>query len=191
MRDLIVDRLVEGSNLMEHMASDSNLIDCINKAVDLCKGCIDSGGKILFMGNGGSAADSQHLATELVSRYLRERDALPALALTVDTSAITAIGNDYAFEFIFSRQIEALCKKEDVVIGISTSGNSKNVIRGIEAANLIGSNTICLTGNDGGKLAEASMHSVVVPSKSTPLIQQAHIAIGHILCELIESDQSD
>ena len=190
IRNLIVERLLEGARIMESIADDDQLTDCISKSIDLCNSCIESGGKILFMGNGGSAADSQHLATELVSRYLKEREALPALALTVDSSAITAIGNDYSFEYIFSRQVEALCKVEDVVIGISTSGNSSNVVNGIKAANSLGSKTISLTGNDGGELAGVSMHSIIVPSKSTPLIQQAHIAIGHILCEMIEARQS-
>lgn len=172
---------------MKEIAKDEDLVDDIRKAVEICSKCITSGGKIFFMGNGGSAADSQHLATELVSRYLVEREALPALALTVDTSAITAIGNDYSFDSIFSRQIEALCKEDDVVIGISTSGNSRNVIRGIEAANREGAVSMALTGNGGGEMAGVSNHSIIIPSKSTPLIQQAHISVGHILCELIES----
>ena len=187
MNEMIQNRLIEGALLMESIATDNDLVDNVYKAARMCSTCIESGGKIFFMGNGGSAADSQHLATELVSRYLVERDALPALALTVDTSAITAIGNDYSFDSIFSRQIEALCKEGDVVIGISTSGNSRNVIRGIEAGNSKGAGTIALTGNGGGRISKVSKHSIIIPRNSTPLIQQAHISVGHILCELIES----
>tara|TARA_B100000575_G_C22880943_1_gene513290 strand:- start:34 stop:612 length:579 start_codon:yes stop_codon:yes gene_type:complete len=191
LNEIIEERLIDGAELMQKIAKNRSLVVDISKAVEMCSNSISSGGKILFMGNGGSAADSQHLATELVSRYLLERGALPALALTVDTSAITAIGNDYSFDSIFSRQIEALCKDVDVVIGISTSGNSKNVIKGVEAANLLGAKTISLTGNGGGELSQKSSHSIVVPSESTPLIQQAHISIGHILCELLETSQAN
>ncbi len=190
MEHMIKERIVEGADLLEMIASDGHLISDISSAAEICIRSIQDGGKILFMGNGGSAADSQHLATELVSRYLVEREALPAMALTVDTSAITAIGNDYSFDHVFSRQIEALCKSEDVVIGISTSGKSRNVIHGVEAANKIGAKTIALTGNGGGELAQASFASIIVPSGRTPLIQQAHITIGHIICELVESNEA-
>ena len=140
----------------------------------------------MFMGNGGSAADSQHLATELVSRYLKERKAIPAMALTVDSSALTAIGNDYSFEQIFSRQVEAIGKSEDLLIGISTSGKSKNVINALETAKSMGIYTVALTGGDGGNLVKIADCSIVVPSDHTPIIQQSHITIGHIICGLIE-----
>lgn len=146
------------------------------------------GGKILIMGNGGSAADSQHIAAEIVGRYKKERRGLPAIALTTDTSIITSIGNDYGYDYIFARQIEALCRPEDSVIGITTSGNSKNVVNAIIEANAIGATTIGLTGCTGGKLQELCKFNLVIPSSDTPRIQEAHIFIGHSLCDMLEAD---
>jgi D-sedoheptulose 7-phosphate isomerase len=146
------------------------------------------GGKILIMGNGGSAADSQHIAAEIVGRYKKERRGLPAIALTTDTSIITSIGNDYGYDYIFARQIEALCRPEDTVIGITTSGNSKNVVNAIIEANAIGATTIGLTGGTGGKLQELCKFNLVIPSSDTPRIQEAHIFIGHSLCDMLEAD---
>lgn len=143
-------------------------------------------GKVLLMGNGGSAADAQHLAAELVSRFKKERKALAAIALTTDTSILTAIGNDYGFDYVFSRQIEALAQPDDVVIGISTSGNSPNVLLAMEKAMEIGAKTIGLSGKDGGKLVAVSSLCIVAPSNDTPRIQEAHITIGHIICDLVE-----
>ncbi|MEW6096197.1 MAG: D-sedoheptulose 7-phosphate isomerase [bacterium] len=144
------------------------------------------GGKVLIMGNGGSAADAQHIAAELVGRFKKERKALPAIALTTDTSILTAIGNDYGFDEIFRRQVEALAQPNDVVIGISTSGNSHNVLLAIEKANEIGAKTIGLSGKGGGKLAQSALLCLVIPSDDTPRIQEAHITIGHIICDLVE-----
>jgi D-sedoheptulose 7-phosphate isomerase len=149
---------------------------------------LQNGGKILLMGNGGSAADCQHIAAEIVGRYKRERRGLPAIALTTDTSIITSVGNDFGFNHIFSRQIEALCNPMDVVIGISTSGNSANVVAGIEIARDMQAFTLGMTGSDGGKLAELCDLTLAVPSHDTPRIQEAHILIGHILCELAEAE---
>jgi len=149
---------------------------------------IQRGGKILIMGNGGSAADSQHIAAEIVGRYKKERRGLPAIALTTDTSIITCIGNDYSYDYIFARQIEALCRPEDTVIGISTSGNSQNVVNAIIEANAIGAMTIGLTGGTGGKLQELCKFNLIMPSNDTPRIQEAHIFIGHSLCDMIEAD---
>jgi D-sedoheptulose 7-phosphate isomerase len=146
------------------------------------------GGKILIMGNGGSAADSQHIAAEIVGRYKKERRGLPAIALTTDTSIITSIGNDYGYDYIFARQIEALCRPEDLVIGITTSGNSKNVVNAIIEANSIGATTVGLTGGTGGKLSELCKFNLIMPSNDTPRIQEAHIFIGHSLCGMMESD---
>jgi D-sedoheptulose 7-phosphate isomerase len=146
------------------------------------------GGKILIMGNGGSAADSQHIAAEIVGRYKKERRGLPAIALTTDTSIITSIGNDYGYDYVFARQIEALCRPEDTVIGITTSGNSKNVVHAIVEANAIGATTIGLTGGTGGKLLELCKFNLVMPSNETPRIQEAHIFIGHSLCDMLEAD---
>lgn len=146
------------------------------------------GGKVLWMGNGGSAADSQHLAAELVGRSARERRALASLALTTDTSILTAVANDYSFADIFSRQIEAICNPQDVVIGISTSGNSDNVLRGLSAARQKGAFTVALTGQSG-KMTEKGVVDVCIriPSQVTARIQESHILIGHILCDCVDS----
>ncbi|MBU6302316.1 MAG: D-sedoheptulose 7-phosphate isomerase [Verrucomicrobia bacterium] len=148
---------------------------------------IQSGAKICFMGNGGSAADSQHLAAELVGRFQRERAALPSIALTTDSSILTAVANDYGYEAIFSRQIEGLCRPGDVIIGLSTSGNSANVLRGIDTANRMGLTTIGFSGGTGGKLAQMAQHVLIVPSPKAARVQEAHIFIGHTLCEAIEN----
>lgn len=147
-----------------------------------------AGGKLLLFGNGGSAADAQHIATEFVSRYLLDRRALPAMSLGVNNSSLTAIGNDYSFDLVFSRQVEALCKPEDVVMGISTSGESRNVILGIEAARAIGATTIGMTGAGGGALAAACDECIRVPSSETPRIQEGHILVAHIVCEIVEAE---
>jgi D-sedoheptulose 7-phosphate isomerase len=144
--------------------------------------------KILFFGNGGSAADAQHLAAELIGRYRKERASLAAIALTCDTSILTAVGNDYGFEMVFARQIEGLAEEGDVAFGISTSGNSKNVIEGIHQAKEKGCKTIGLLGCDGGRIGESVDLSIIVPCKATPRIQECHITIGHILCSLIEQE---
>ena len=147
--------------------------------------------KILICGNGGSAADSQHFAAELTGRYKRERGAIAAIALSTDTSALTAIGNDYGYEFVFSRQAEALLNEGDVLFGISTSGNSKNVINALESANKLGCLTISLSGRDGGKMKSVCDYNLIVPSSDTARIQEIHILCIHILCELIEKAFSE
>lgn len=149
---------------------------------------IKNGGKILLMGNGGSAADSQHIAAEIVGRFKKERKGMPAIALTTDTSILTSVGNDYGYNYIFARQIEALCRPEDLVIGLTTSGNSANVVSAIEAANAIGATTVGLTGGTGGKLNSLCTYNIVIPSSVTARIQEAHIFVGHSLCEILESD---
>jgi D-sedoheptulose 7-phosphate isomerase len=155
---------------------------------DEMRATMKRGGKILIMGNGGSAADSQHIAAEIVGRYKKERRGLPAIALTTDTSILTSVGNDYGYDYIFARQIEALCRPEDLVIGITTSGNSKNVVNAIIEANAIGATTVGLTGGTGGKLSELCRFNLVMPSSDTPRIQEAHIFIGHSLCGMLEAD---
>jgi D-sedoheptulose 7-phosphate isomerase len=147
---------------------------------------ITSGGKILWCGNGGSAADSQHLASEFVGRFRRERRGLPAMALTTDTSALTSIGNDYGFKEIFRRQVQAFCTKGDVVVGISTSGNSENVCAALIEAKKIGAFTACFTGSDGGEVAKIADVALKIASKDTARIQEAHILAGHIVCDWIE-----
>jgi D-sedoheptulose 7-phosphate isomerase len=144
------------------------------------------GNKALLFGNGGSAADAQHIAAEFVGRFYLDRSALPALALTVDTSSLTAIGNDYAYDQIFSRQIEAFGQAGDVAIGISTSGNSCNVIEGLRAAKRKGMVAVGMTGESGGQLKAEVDYCICVPSRDTPRIQEAHMLVGHILCELVE-----
>jgi D-sedoheptulose 7-phosphate isomerase len=147
------------------------------------------GKRIFFCGNGGSAADAQHLAAELVGRYKNERQPLPGISLTVDTSALTAIGNDYGFEEIFSRQLQALGQRYDLLMAISTSGNSANVCKAVTTAHKLGMTTIGLTGQDGGNLKSLCNHCVCVPSQQTNHIQEMHIAIGHYLCQNVESIQ--
>lgn len=150
--------------------------------------CIKSGGKILLMGNGGSAADSQHIAAEIVGRFKKERKGMPAIAFTTDTSILTSVGNDYGYDYIFARQVEALCRPEDLVIGLTTSGNSANVVNAMEAAKAIGAVTVGLTGGTGGKMTAICDFNLIMPSSVTARIQEAHIFVGHCLCEILESD---
>lgn len=158
----------------------------IGRASSLVSEAFADSKKLIIFGNGGSAADSQHIAAELVGRFLKERKGLPAIALTTNTSILTAIANDYSYDQVFSRQVDAIAQKNDVAIGISTSGKAANVIEAVETANRKGLITIALTGGDGGGLAKAAKIPVVVPSGSTPRIQEAHITIGHIVCQLVE-----
>ncbi len=158
----------------------------ISKIAQAMISTIKKGGQIIIFGNGGSAADSQHMAAELVGRFKKERRAIKAVALTTNSSSLTAIANDYSFDFIFSRQIEAIGTKKDLALGISTSGNSLNVINGIVKAKNLGLTTVALTGAGGGRLAKAAKISLVVSSNETPRIQESHILIIHILCQLIE-----
>jgi len=157
-----------------------------SKLVSDCLSAIQRGNKLLIFGNGGSASDAQHIATELTVRFEKDRSAIAAVALTTDTSTLTAIGNDFGFENLFSRQIEALCVQGDVAIGISTSGNSENVIRALKTAKQIGAITAALGGGDGGRMKEIADHPIIVPSKTTARIQEMHIIIGHMLCGAIE-----
>ena len=167
--------LVRDEMLMNIQIVAEILVDTINK-----------GNKIILFGNGGSAADAQHIAAELSGRYKMERRGLPALALTTDTSALTAISNDYGFKYVFSRQVEALAKDGDTIIGISTSGNSENVVEGLKIGKKLNCRTIGLSGNDGGKLKSVCESNIVIPSKNTARIQEMHILIGHIFCQIIE-----
>lgn len=166
----------------------NNYIPEISRVADVILHACRNGKTIFWFGNGGSAADAQHLACELVSRFFIERKAIASIALTTNTSELTAIANDYDFNSIFSRQIEALVKPDDVVIGISTSGNSSNVVEGIRAAKRLGALTIALTGATGGKLQGEADYLIKVPSDVTPHIQEAHIMIGHLLCYLVEKE---
>ncbi len=184
-KEKIVALIKESIKVKEELLVPENikLIDEISQEVVKT---LKRGGKILFCGNGGSAADSQHLAAEFVGRFKKERKAISALSLTTNTSILTAISNDYGFKNVFSRQVQALGKKGDLLIGISTSGNAENVILAVRMAKKIGIKTVGLTGKDGGKLAKISDISFVVPSNDTAHIQEAHILIGHILAEIAE-----
>lgn len=163
-------------------------VETINRIIDLVKESLQSGHKLLLFGNGGSAADSQHIAAEFVSRFVMERQALPAIALTVDTSILTATGNDYHFDRVFARQIEALGQAGDVAWGISTSGNSPNVLKGMEEARRKGLKTIAFTGETGGKLKDAVDLCLMVPSRNTARIQESHIMVAHIICGAVERE---
>lgn len=165
-----------------------NNLDDIQHFAVMCSHALKNGNTIFFMGNGGSAADSQHLAAEFVGRFVRERRGFPAIALTTDTSILTAVGNDYGFDAVFARQVEALARCGDVVVGISTSGNSPNVVKAIEAAKALGAKTIGLTGMSGGKLESLCDLCISVPSKVTARVQEAHILIGHIVCEYVDNE---
>nr|WP_243638783.1 D-sedoheptulose 7-phosphate isomerase [Lucifera butyrica] len=165
---------------------DEELLDAISRFADRCRSALNGGGTVFFMGNGGSAADSQHLAAELVGRFQRERKGLPSVALTTDTSILTSVGNDYGFDRVFARQVEALVKAGDVVVGFSTSGNSANVIAAFKMAKEQGAFTVGMTGRKGGAMRELCDLCLCVPSDTTARIQEAHITIGHIVCELIE-----
>ena len=158
----------------------------IQQAAELLVETLANGGKILLCGNGGSAADAQHIAAELTGRYKVERRGLPAIALTTDSSALTAIANDYGYERVFERQVEALATEKDLLIGISTSGTSPNVLRALERANALGCLTIGLSGREGGTMNELCDLNLVVPSDDTPRIQEMHILIGHILCQMVD-----
>jgi D-sedoheptulose 7-phosphate isomerase len=172
--------------MKKRLLSDAGLVLTVAKVSQVLVEALEEGNKVLLFGNGGSAADAQHIAAEFVGRFAFDRRALPALALSVNTSCVTAIGNDYGFDLIFSRQIEALGRPGDVAIGISTSGNSPNVVGGITVAKEIGLRTIALTGCTGGKLKNAAAYCIAVPSSETPRIQECHILIGHIISELVE-----
>ena len=183
MKDIIEHEINAHIIVAEQM---HNLSDDIAKISSICIDSIRSSGKVLIFGNGGSAADAQHIAAELVGRYKSERKGLPAVALTTDTSALTSIGNDFGFDQIFQRQVEALAKPEDVVIGISTSGNSLNVVSALRLSKKMGCKIIGLSGNDGGDMNTICDVNIVVPASDTPRIQEMHILIGHTLCQLIE-----
>lgn len=184
MRNKIKQLIKESISVKEKIIS-SNIED-IQLIAHCCIDALKNNGKIIFCGNGGSAADSQHLCAELIARFKKERMSLPSIALTTNTSIITAIGNDYGFEKIFSRQLESLANKNDVLIAISTSGSAKNVIEAIKKAKEIGLKTIAITGENGVNFAKSCDLSFIAPSRDTARIQESHICVGHILCEIIE-----
>ena len=181
--DIIKKSFTEHRAVLDGLKSQ---VDNIGLVIQKCKKVLGSNNKFMFCGNGGSAADSQHLAAEFTGRFLRKVQPLPAIALTTDTSALTAIGNDFSFEEVFSRQVSALGHKGDLLFGISTSGNSSNVIRAVNIAKEAGIYTVGLVGYDGGELAKTADISIVVDSTFTARIQEMHIIIGHIICEALD-----
>jgi len=186
MIEKIKSQLRQSMDVKREILEDNAMLGQIARVAEIWVAALRSGKKLLFAGNGGSAADSQHLSAEFVGRFKLERDALPALALNTDTSFLTAVGNDYGFEHIFSRQVQALGNQGDVFVGISTSGNSANVVKAIEQAKKNGLSVIGFTGSGGGKMDSLCDVNLCVPSDDTPRIQEAHITLGHILCDLTE-----
>ncbi|MEJ7619221.1 MAG: D-sedoheptulose 7-phosphate isomerase [Aquificaceae bacterium] len=184
MLDLVINSFRESADIK--LAFVELYAERVVEVGEIIARALKDGNKVILFGNGGSAADAQHIAGEIVGRFKRERRALPAIALTTDTSILTAVGNDYGFERVFERQVEALCMPGDIAIGISTSGNSPNVIRGLMKAHDLGATTIAFTGRDGGKLVDIAHYSFVVPSYDTARIQECHITLGHVLCEIID-----
>ena len=183
MKTTIEKEIAEHLKVAETMSSLTNKVEI---ATQICIDCLKKGGKILLFGNGGSAADAQHIAAEIVGRYKVERKGLPAIALTTDTSVITSIANDYDYLQVFARQVEALANKGDVLIGISTGGTSANIISALKLANDLGCKTIGLSGKGGGEFNSLCDVNIIVPSEDTPRIQEMHIVIGHTICHLIE-----
>lgn len=187
MQAYISNQINEAQHIMSAMLVDKALLNAVENAAMACIKCIRDGGKILLAGNGGSAADAQHIAGEFVSRFAFDRPGLAAIALTTDTSILTAIGNDYGYEKIFARQIQALGQRGDVFIGYSTSGMSRNVLMALEEAREKGMICIGLTGNRSGPMKSLCKYLLEVPSSDTPKIQEGHLVLGHILCGLVEN----
>ena len=184
-----VSELIEASIVTKQsLLRSTDVVLTVAKVSEVLVNALKQGNKALLFGNGGSAADAQHIAAELVGRFAFDRPALPALALSVNSSCVTAIGNDYGFDRVFSRQLEALARPGDVAIGISTSGNSSNVLNGMSTARKMSLHTIALTGGTGGNLQGSVDHCICVPSNETPRIQECHILIGHIIAELVERE---
>jgi D-sedoheptulose 7-phosphate isomerase len=186
LHDLVRDRIHCSIEVKKKLLLDANFHSLAAQVAMRIVESLRAGGKVFFFGNGGSAADAQHLAAEFTGRYLKERSALPALALNANSSSLTAIGNDYGFDLVFARQLEALGKEGDVAVGISTSGNSRNVIRALEVAKSKSIYTVALTGASGGTMKEVADCTIQIPSEETPRIQECHILTGHVICEIAE-----
>lgn len=184
MRERIKDVLLESIQIKEELLR--SYVSQIKEMSDFMIEALRKNGKVMLFGNGGSAADAQHIAAELVGRFKKDRTAMAAIALTTNTSVLTSLANDYGYEVVFAKQVEALGQKNDIAIGISTSGKAKNVALGIKQAKKMGIRTIALTGGDGGEIAKLADTSLAVPSAITARVQEAHITIGHIICELVE-----
>ncbi len=185
--DLVQTRIAEGLALVEAMRDDEACAGQIAAVAETCATALEAGNKLLLFGNGGSAADSLHIAAEFVGRYLVERRPLPALALMANPSAVTAIGNDYGFELVFARQVEALAVAGDVAFGLTTSGGSPNVVKGLEAARRVGATAVAMTGADPGPVGAAAELTIAIPSAETPRVQEGHMLAAHTICEWVES----
>jgi D-sedoheptulose 7-phosphate isomerase len=189
MKNYIKDQIKKSYETKQAIYDNEALLSEIEKVAQLCVRLYkESDKKTILAGNGGSAADAQHIAAELVGRYGFDRPSIPSLALTTDTSNLTAIGNDYGYEQVFSRQLAGMGQKGDIFFGISTSGNSQNIINAFEVAKEKGITTVALVGRDGGKMAQMADIALIVPSDATPRIQESHILIGHIICDIIEKE---
>lgn len=190
MEKYILEQIKSSYEVKQSIYKSEKLINDIAKVASLCVQMYRSAqnNKLILAGNGGSAADAQHIAAELVGRYGFDRPSLPSLALTTDTSNLTAIGNDYGYDKVFSRQLEGMGQAGDIFIGISTSGNSKNILAAFQSAKLKNVTTVALVGGSGGEMAKLADYALVVPSSATPRIQESHILIGHILCDIIEKE---
>ena len=188
LEQLVFRSLQHSSELKCELLRDQDLHCLVANVGLLMAAAVRKGNKLFFFGNGGSAADAQHLAAELTGRFLRDRPGVPGVALTVNSASLTAIANDYSYEYVFARQLQAFGSSGDIAVGISTSGNSANVIRALEVGREAGLLTVALTGRNGGKMRKAVDYCICVPSDDTPRIQEAHILIGHILCEIIEEE---
>ena len=187
MKRHIASQITTAADVMNAMAADDVLLSSVAQAAQACIDSLNAGGKVLLAGNGGSAADAQHIAGELVARFNYDRPGLAGIALTTDSSVMTAIANDYGYEHLFARQIQALGRAGDVFIGYSTSGRSPNILAALDTARAMGLVTIGFTGNRGGPMVGLCDHLLAVPSADTPKIQEGHLVLGHILCGLIES----
>lgn len=188
MKNYIINQINDSAATKKAIVENDALVNLLVEVAQACVEVYRKGKKILIAGNGGSAADAQHFAAELVGRYGFDRPSLPSIALTTDSSNLTAIGNDYGYEYVFSRQLEGLGQEGDLFIGISTSGNSQNVINAFTAAKDRGVTTVALVGRDGGKMAAMADYAIVVPSNATPRIQESHLLIEHMICDIIEKE---
>lgn len=188
MQNWITDKIRASVSVKEQLLRDEGLLKTLSQVIAEAVRCFKNDGKILFCGNGGSAADAQHLAAELTGRFYKDRRPLDAEALHVNTSFLTAVGNDYSYEEVYSRLVEAKGRKGDMLIGLSTSGNSKNVVRALHKARDAGMITVGLTGETGGEMKDCCQYLLNIPSTDTPRIQEAHILLGHIFCEAVEKE---
>ncbi|MDP3465202.1 MAG: D-sedoheptulose 7-phosphate isomerase [Sulfuricurvum sp.] len=188
MKNYIIKQIADSAATKQAILENEALLDTIVTVAQECVAVYRKGKKTMLAGNGGSAADAQHIAAELVGRYGFDRPSIPSLALTTDSSNLTAIGNDYGYDKVFSRQLEGMGQEGDLFIGISTSGNSQNIINAFESAKERGITTVALVGRDGGKMGQMADFAIIIPSNATPRIQESHILIGHILCDIIEKE---